>query len=274
MARQQSGSAVARRNETQEKVRRVRDMLTHPNVQAQIKLALPRHMDGDRLTRIAMTTLQMNPKLLDCDATSLISAVMQCAQLGLEPDNMLGHAYLVPFKQKVQIILGYRGIMRLARNSEHVVSIEAREVYTEDAFSFQYGDDKARFLHHKPCESPDAGKLRAAYAIARFKDGGEVWEVVLPRHIKKAKLSARGASKSDSPWRLHEGEMWRKTAVRRLEPFLPLDATGRQAFAMDEAGERGDVQYIDLDVPEEGEEQSDLDALASDSEGTAPPTDA
>jgi len=270
MAREQVGSAVARRNETQGKVRRVRDMLTNPQVQEQIRLALPKYMDGDRLTRITMTTLQMNPKLLDCDPVSLVSAVMQCAQLGLEPDSMLGHAYLVPFKNKVQIILGYRGIMRLARNSDHVVAIEAREVYEKDAFTFKYGDGASRFLHHQPSELPDPGKLRAAYAIARFKGGGEVWEIVLPRHIKKAKLSARGAGKSDSPWKAHEGEMWRKTAVRRLEPFLPLDAVARQAFAIDEAGERGGVQFLDLDVPEEdGDERSDLDVLASESEGAS-----
>jgi len=251
-------------------------MLTDPKVQEQIRLALPKYMDGDRLTRITMTTLQMNPKLLDCDPVSLVSAVMQCAQLGLEPDSMLGHAYLVPFKNKVQIILGYRGIMRLARNSDHVVSIEAREVYSEDTFTYQYGDDGARYLRHTPYEGPDPGKLRASYAIARFKGGGEVWEVVLPRHIKKAKQSARGAGKSDSPWKLHEGEMWRKTAVRRLEPFLPLDPIARQAFAIDEAGERGAVQFLDLDVPEDGEgdEPSDLDALASDSEGAGAGADA
>lgn len=277
MARQESGSAVARRNETQGKIVKVRDMLTHPRVQEQIRLALPKYMDGDRLTRITMTTLQMNPKLLDCSPVSLISAVMQCAQLGMEPDSMLGHAYLVPFKGKVQIILGYRGIMRLARNSGDVVAIEAREVYAEDAFSFKYGDDASRYLHHQPSEAPDPGKLRAAYAIVRFKNGGEVWEVVLPRHIKKAKQSARGAGKSDSPWKVHEGEMWRKTAVRRLEPFLPLDAVARRAFAIDEAGERGAAQFLDLDMPGEDDSddgQSDLDALADQSDDGGAPADA
>ncbi len=263
--------AVARRNPVQEKVARVRDILK--KAQPQIEMALPRWMDADRFARITMTSVQLNPKLLDCDAVSLVSAVMQCAQLGLEPDNVLGHAYLVPFKNKVQIIVGYRGIMRLARNSDQIESIEARAVYEEDLFDFQYGDASARNLRHRPNESDKPGKLRAAYAIARFKGGGEVWEVVLPRDVAKAKRSSRSSSRSDSPWKLHEEQMWRKTAVRRLEPFLPLDANARRAFAIDEAGERGDLQYVEMDLPEDapgGEDEDELTQLAREAQGSAP----
>lgn len=265
-----SGKAVARRNPMKEKVASVRDLLNR--AKPQIADALPKWMDADRFARVTMTSIQLTPKLLDCDPVSLISAVMQCAQLGLETDNLLGHAYLVPFKGKVQIIVGYRGIMRLARNSDQVESIEARAVYDDDKFDFQYGDGKARFLHHVPSEAAKSSKLRAAYAIARFKGGGEVWEVILPRDIAKAKRSSQASSRSDSPWKLHEEQMWRKTAVRRLEPFLPLDATARRAFAVDEAGERGTVQYLDLDVPADAdsEHESGLDALASATDGGAP----
>jgi len=267
---QTNGGAVARRNPTQEKVAHVRDLLNR--AKGQIEMALPRWMDADRFARITMTSVQLNPKLLDCDAVSLVSAVMQCAQLGLEPDNVLGHAYLVPFKNKVQIIVGYRGIMRLARNSDQIESIEARAVYEEDAFDFAYGDNKVRNLRHKPAENANVGKLRAAYAIARFKGGGEVWEVILPRDVAKAKRASRSSSRSDSPWKLYEEQMWRKTAVRRLEPFLPLDANARRAFAIDEAGERGELQYLEMSLPEssvDGDDEDDLTRLAREAEESA-----
>lgn len=262
VARKNGGTAVAKRNAMQQKVATVRDLLNR--AMPQIELALPRWMDGDRFARITMTSLQLTPRLLDCEPVSLISAVMQCAQLGLEPDNVLGHAYLVPFKGKVQIIVGYRGIMRLARNSEDVSSIEARAVYEKDAFDYKYGDGGRRMLWHVPSEDDNPGALRAAYAICRFKNGGEVWEVILPRHIAKVKRISASASRSDSPWKLHEEEMWRKTAVRRLEPFLPLDANARRAFAVDEAGERGASQYLDLDLAtDDADTDADgLDALA------------
>ncbi|GAK01482.1 recombinational DNA repair protein RecT [Geomicrobium sp. JCM 19055] len=47
--------------------------------------AMPKHMDADRLGRIALTTIRQNPDLLQASIPSLMGAVMQAAQLGLEP---------------------------------------------------------------------------------------------------------------------------------------------------------------------------------------------
>lgn len=267
-ARKAESQAVARRTKRDEQVTVIRGLLDR--ARPQIKKALPRWLDPERFARITMTAVQLQPKLLGCEPLSLISAVMQCAQLGLEPDPALGHVHLVPFKDRVQIIVGYRGIMRLARTSDEVAAIEARAVYSNDEFEFDYGDGKNRFLRHRPTEENNAGVLRAAYAICRFKNGGEVWDVTLPRHIEKIRSFARGASRSDSPWVLHPEEMWRKSAVRRLEPFLPLDPIARHAIAVDEAGERGESQYPDLELPFthlEGEDE--LEELTRRSEGAA-----
>src|SRR5436309_12826592 len=62
----------------------------------EIARALPKHMDADRLARVAITTLRQTPRLLECTPQSLLGALMLSAQLGLEP-GPLGHAYLVPF---------------------------------------------------------------------------------------------------------------------------------------------------------------------------------
>lgn len=92
------------------RVNTVRDMLNQSA--EQIRAALPEHMNATRLARIAMTTFQRNPTLLECDPKTLIGQVIQCAQLGLEPDGILGGAYLVPFrnnklgKMDVQLIVG------------------------------------------------------------------------------------------------------------------------------------------------------------------------
>ena len=91
-----------------------------------IKQAIPKHMTPERLLRIATTSIRQNPKLKVCTAQSLLGAVMQCAQLGLEP-SVLGHAYLVPYKNKkkdgtrewwedeCQFQIGYKGLIELAR---------------------------------------------------------------------------------------------------------------------------------------------------------------
>ena len=64
--------------------------------------ALPKSkgMDAERLSRITLTTLRTNPKLLECSVESLLGAVLQSAQLGLEP-NLLGSCHFIPYKGQV-----------------------------------------------------------------------------------------------------------------------------------------------------------------------------
>ena len=86
----------------------------------QIAMALPKHLNADRIVRVAMTSVQRTPELLKCDPISLVAAVIQSSQLGLEPDGILGHAYLIPFnntkkgRMEVQFIPGYKGLIDLA----------------------------------------------------------------------------------------------------------------------------------------------------------------
>jgi recombination protein RecT len=77
-------------------------------MKSQFQMVLPKHITAERLFRVAMTAIQQTPKLLDCDRQSLYSAVMRSAQLGLEPDGILGQAYLIPFNGKVQFIAALR----------------------------------------------------------------------------------------------------------------------------------------------------------------------
>ena len=104
--------------------------------------ALPKHMDVDRLMRLAMTTIRTTPALKDADVSSLLGAVMQAAQLGLEP-GLMGHCYLLPFKNskkgitEVQFIIGYKGMIDLARRSGHIQSIYAHAVYEKDEFEYE-----------------------------------------------------------------------------------------------------------------------------------------
>lgn len=66
----------------------------------EIQRALPKHMDSDRMARIAMTAVSNTPKLLECDQMSFIAALMQASQLGVEPNTGLGQAYLIPYGGK------------------------------------------------------------------------------------------------------------------------------------------------------------------------------
>ena len=67
---------------------------------AEIQKMLPKHLNAERLMKVAQIAATTTPALAKCDVPSLIGAIAQCAQMGLEPNTVLGHAYLVPFKVK------------------------------------------------------------------------------------------------------------------------------------------------------------------------------
>lgn len=182
----------------------------------EIQRALPKHLDADRLTRIAMTTIRQTPELLDCNIQSLLAAVMQSAQLGLEP-NILGQAYIIPYGKEAQFIIGYRGMIDLARRSGHIESIYSHPVFEEDEFDYEYGLDPK--LRHKPAMD-DRGQFIGAYGVAKFKDGGYHFEFMPKAEIDKRR--ARSAAKNSGPWVRDYEEMACKTVIRHMFKYLPI----------------------------------------------------
>ena len=102
----------------------------------EIARALPKHINPDRMARIALTAFRMTPKLAECDPRSIFAAVIQASQLGLEV-GLMGEAYLVPFGDQCQLIPGYTGLMKLARQSGLVQDIYAHEVRVNDKFTLK-----------------------------------------------------------------------------------------------------------------------------------------
>ena len=223
----------------------------------EIAKMLPKHLHADRLLKVAQIAATTTPALLKCDVPSLVAAIGQCAQMGLEPNTVLGHAYLVPFNVKrkdangnerwvnsVQVIVGYKGLIDLARRSGQIVSITAHEVCENDDFECVYGLNER--LEHRPAMN-DRGEVVAFYAVAHLKDGGHAFEVMSVEQITEIRDNSQGwqqakkyKKEASSPWGAHFVEMGRKTVIRRLAKYLPLSIEFQTAAALDDmaAGDR------------------------------------
>lgn len=215
----------------------------------ELRAALPRHLTPERIMRLTMTAVAKNPQLLNCTAASIYSAVLQCAQLGLEPD-LLGQAYLVPYRNskrgttECQLIPGYLGLLALARRSGEIASIEARVVRAGDIFDYEYGLNQK--LVHKP-EPSAKGDLTHVYAIARFKHGGEPqWTVMTKDEVGRHR--ARSRASGSGPWVTDYEAMALKTALRVLCKLLPASVELQTAVALDEAADAGIPQDLPVAV--------------------------
>ncbi len=210
----------------------LREVITGENMKKQFALALPRALPIDRFLRCLMTTINRDPKLLECDRNSVLAGAMTAAQLGLEIDPALGRAYLIPYKGKAQLIIGYKGYVDLAYRSGQLAGLQAEAVYEADHFSYALGLDPK--LEHIPADVENRGELKYAYAVASLANGGKAWRVLNRAQVMKHKKSSQSAGSSYSPWTTHEEEMWRKTAIRALSSILPLSPELRDAVVADE----------------------------------------
>lgn len=216
----------------------------------QIARALPKHLDVERVIRIAWTAIRKNPDLLRCSQASVLTAVMEASQLGLELDGALGKAYLVPYRNRdvmeAQMQLGYRGLITLAQRGG-VDTVEAEVVRVGDQFDYEYGTGS--FLRHRPADDDDGELLKAWCMYTR--GGVKSFRVLSKRQIERARKASKGASYPSSPWNQWPEAMWCKTAIRATLKRTDLDADVARAIANDEARELGlatadDAEMIDV----------------------------
>lgn len=206
-----------------------------------IKAALPKHVDPDRMARIALTAVRTNPKLAECSPESFLGAMLQAAQLGLEPNTPLQQCFLIPRwnsklgRNECSLQIGYQGFIQLAFNSGLVEDIYAYPVHAGDLFEYSLG--LHRTLEHKPARgSQRTDELTDVYAVARLK-GGSVTFVVLD--IEEVEQARRRSQSPDSgPWKTDYEAMALKTAVRRLQKWIPKSAEQARAATIDSAADR------------------------------------
>lgn len=250
------------------KVNTIRDLM-EKNKPA-FAAALPRHMSVDRLLRVALTAINVTPKLLDCTPRSLLGALIQTAQLGLEP-GVLGHAYLIPYGKDVQLVPGYKGLIQLARRSGEISTITAHEVYSKDYFKYEYGIHPV--LVHRPSEDADRGTITHFYAVVALKDGGVQFEVMTRAQVDGHRDRYSKAAKQ-GPWVTEYPEMGKKTVLRRVLKLSPASIELQRAVALDEQAEVQLPQHLGdiIELPpgeDEAPPTSGLDALAESAKGAA-----
>ncbi len=231
---------------TQKKAANLHGMLA--TYKAEIANALPRHVSPDRMLRIAMTSARKNPDLLECSPESFLGAVIQSAQLGLEPDTSLGHAYLLPYynsktgTKEVNFMPGYRGLMDLVyRVANHPIIVPAG-VYEGDVFEYEKGLHP--LLRHVPMPRKSGAKLTHAYCVASFMDGRKEFIVMTREEIEACR--SRSKAKGFSPWQTDYEAMAFKTVIRRFVKYLPMSAEVQHAAALDDLAEAGVSQQNDL----------------------------
>ena len=228
------------------------------SMKSQIEAALPSVITGERFARMVLTAMSNTPKLASCTPKSFLGAMMQAAQLGLEPNTPLGEAYLIPFMNhgtlECQFQVGYKGMISLAHRSG--LYVQAHEVHENDEFEVEYGLDPK--LVHKPVFK-DRGNVVAYYGVWKDKDGNFGFEVMNKEDVEAhAKKYSQSYGKGFSPWKTNFDEMAKKTVIKKALKYAPLttefirgvtaDGTIKTALSQNMADVKDETDYTDIEA--------------------------
>lgn len=219
------------------------------SMEKEFKRALPDQVGIQRFVRVAITIVRTNPKLMACDGMSIVAALMQSAQLGLEPNTPLGQSYIIPYKNKrvingrdtwvdeAQFQLGYKGLITLALRTGEYKAIYAHEVYKNDEFSYRYGLNKD--LQHVPADDPEGEPIKY-YAVYHLQNGGYdfvVWSKDrIDRHAKKYSKAVQ--KDMNSPWKTDYDMQAKKTVLKEVLKYAPKSIDFAKQLAADETVKR------------------------------------
>lgn len=230
----------------------------------QLRAAFPRLVKSERLIRVALTAMQRNPALFKCTGASVLGCLIQSAQLGLDLDPVVGHAYMVPYEnskrlegqwvkvKEAQLQIGYQGLMELARRSGTIGDIHATAVYEGDHFEYETGTTTT--IRHVPFEmarrkgltqATERGKLIAVYTVVKTKDDAEKSVHVMWRDEIDA-IRKRSRAANDGPWVTDYDAMAKKTVIRQHCKWLPKSVELATAVTLSELDDANLPQNLGL----------------------------
>ncbi len=211
--------------------------------QGEIARALPKHLNADRMARIALTSFRMNPALAKCEPASVFAAIIQAAQLGLEP-GLNGRAYLIPYGTECQFVPGWKGLVELANRTGRA-SCWTGSSFQGDEFDYQLGDTP--FVKHRPGGEYDPELLRHTYAVGRVK--GNEWPVIEVWPIGRiVKHRDRFNKVGKRHYSFENFEMYaRKVPLLQVLKYLPSSPELEAAITLNDTFESGERQGLTID---------------------------
>ncbi len=171
-----------------------------------------------------------SPYIQECDPNSILSAIVNVANIGLTLNPAAKESYIVPRynsksrTKEAHLMPSYIGLIKLIIQEGSVNSIQAQLVYANDEFKYQPTDSENPVIHSA---NPfgDRGELMGVYALAVLRDGTKQAEVMHIADVKAIRENSESykneRTRQHSPWVKHFEEMTRKTIVRRIFKYLP-----------------------------------------------------
>ena len=245
-------------------------------------------LDPEKIVRLTLNAMQKTPKLKATTMESMLGCMMTATSLGLEPNTVLEHAWIIPYQNRrkgrdgkwysaleAQFMIGYRGYVALAYRFPDLAVMRADAICDNDTYESYISsevDTATFFKFQKNLKEP--GDPIGSFCYARLSRGGKSMDMVteLPgdevRQIRERSETYRSLrtrlndAKSDAdrtkaqktfdetPWNMWWRSMYAKSAIRRHVKQFPLTAEMSAAAAIEDAADTGILDMGQLGDPE------------------------
>lgn len=204
-----------------------------------------------KFTQIVISEVKKSAKMQEAfmnNPASLFASILHCAELGLNPSEMVGDFFFIPFKGGIKPILGYKGLINLILRSGKVAKISCEVVYEGDDFEYELGlEPKLAHIpnHNASRKSTD---IKWIYAVAKLSDGEIVFKVMSRDEIMAiANISNVTNNLYFNDKKDPQNWMAKKTVLKQLSKLLPKDYYGQKAVSVDDSLEGEGYLMMDED---------------------------
>jgi recombination protein RecT len=157
-------------------------------------------------------------KIATNNQASLQNAIVNIASIGISLNPALKHAYLVPRKGGVCLDLSYMGLLHLAQSSGVILWGQCKVVRANDTYQ---NTGLSKEPNHLANTFGDRGEIVGAYCTVKTVDGDFLTEEMSIKEIFDIRARSEAFKKGNGPWKTDEGEMIRKTVVKRAYKYWP-----------------------------------------------------
>jgi recombination protein RecT len=149
---------------------------------------------------------------------TLQNAIINIASIGISLNPALKHAYLIPRKGGVCLDLSYMGLLHLAQSSGVILWGQCKLVRANDTYQ---NAGLSKEPTHISNTFGDRGEVVGAYCTVKTIDGDFLTEEMSLSEVYDIRSRSESFKKNNGPWKTDEGEMIRKTVVKRAYKYWP-----------------------------------------------------
>lgn len=218
---------------------------------------------GDKAGHFMMAivgVVEGTPQLQDCEPQSIINSAIASATLDLPIEKNLGYAYIVPYKDKAQFQMGYKGYIQLALRSgqyKYINSVEIKEGELE-SYNLLTGEFNFKFIEdiNQRLEAKTIGYASYIEFTNGFRNTLYMTKEQVLDHAEKYSQSYGTDLKkgySSSNWSKNFDAMALKTVLKlNLSKFGALSVSVQKALQIDGSsinsiseGGTINIEYVD-----------------------------